>query len=46
MKIHQKQKDKIHIVELTGELDFHTSPNLRDHLHQVTNQKVEKVLVN
>ena len=46
MKINQKQKDGIHILELEGELDFHTSPNLRDRLHQFADKKIGKVLVN
>ena len=46
MKIHQKQKDETTVFELQGELDFHTSPQFRDKLHEVTDKQVPKVLVN
>jgi anti-sigma B factor antagonist len=46
MKINQKQKEGVHIFELTGELDFHTSPNFRDCLHQLMDKKAAKVVVN
>ena len=46
MKINQKQKNEIQIFELTGELDFHTSPDLRDKLHEALDKKIPKVIVN
>ncbi len=46
MKINQKQKNEIHILELAGELDFHTSPDLRQQLLAVMDKKVPKVMVN
>ena len=46
MKINQKQKDETRIFELSGELDFHTSPSLRDQLHDVLDKKSPKVIVN
>ena len=46
MKIHQKQKEQVQVFELTGELDFHTSPDLRDTLHEVIDRKIAKIIVN
>ena len=46
MKINEKQKSEVHIFELTGELDFHTSPHLRDRLHEVVSKKIPKIVVN
>ncbi len=46
MKIHQKQKEEVQIFELVGELDFHTSPGLRDKLHEVIDRKIAKIVVN
>jgi len=46
MKINQKQKNEVHIFELSGELDFHTSPSLRDRLHDVIGKQIAKVVVN
>jgi anti-sigma B factor antagonist len=46
MKISKKQKDEIHIFELSGELDFHTSPAFRDRLHELLDKQISKVIVN
>ncbi|HXV28663.1 MAG TPA: STAS domain-containing protein [bacterium] len=46
MKIHQKQKEEAQVFELSGELDFHTSPALRDKLHEVIDKKMGKIVVN
>ena len=46
MKISQKNKNEIQILELTGELDFHTSPEFRDRLHAVIEKQATKLLVN
>lgn len=45
MKINQKQKNEVQIIELSGELDFQTSPEVRERLHKVIEQ-FNKVLVN
>lgn len=46
MKINQKDKDGIQIIELSGEVDFHTSPDLRKLLQEIIEKKLEKVLIN
>lgn len=45
MKINHKQKDDIRVIELSGELDFHSSPLLRDLLQKILSEKVSKILV-
>jgi len=46
MKIQQRQKEEICIFDLAGELDFHTSPNFRESLHQAIDKKTPKIVVN
>ncbi len=46
MKIHQKQKEEVQVFELAGDLDFHTSPGLRDKLQEVIEKKLTKIVVN
>lgn len=46
MKIHQRQSGDVYVFELTGELDFHTSPDLRSKLQPVCEQPSHKVIVN
>ncbi|MBI3307149.1 MAG: STAS domain-containing protein [Candidatus Omnitrophica bacterium] len=46
MKINQKQKQDVQIFELTGELDFHNSPKLREELLKSLEKQVKKILVN
>lgn len=46
MKIQQKQKDEIQILELQGELDFQTSPELRVRLTKLMESPFKKVLIN
>ncbi len=46
MKIAQRQKDKVEYFELTGDLDFGTSPELREKLHQVFSRPSSKVIIN
>ncbi len=46
MKIQQREKDGICIFELSGDLDFHSSPELREKLHAMTDKQVPKVLIN
>ncbi len=46
MKIEKKQAGEIHIFELAGELDFHTSPDLRSQLQAVTDKPAHKVVIN
>ncbi len=45
MKISQKQKNEIQVIELSGELDFQSSPELRDRLQKII-EEFNKVLVN
>ncbi|MCB9800274.1 MAG: STAS domain-containing protein [Candidatus Omnitrophica bacterium] len=46
MKIQQKQKDDIQVFELDGELDFHTSPDLREKISAEVSKQNHKVVVN
>lgn len=46
MKISQKQSGEVHIFELSGELDFQTSPDLRHKLQTVSEKPSHKVIVN
>jgi anti-sigma B factor antagonist len=46
MKIHQRQKEGVSIFELSGELDFHTSPKFRDLLQEVIAKQVHFIVVN
>ena len=46
MKIQKKQTGDVQVFELAGELDFHTSPDLRSQLQAVTDKPAHKVVVN
>ena len=46
MKINQKAKNNVEVFELSGELDFHTSPELRDRLLKVLEKPMARILVN
>ncbi|MDD5217686.1 MAG: STAS domain-containing protein [Candidatus Omnitrophica bacterium] len=46
MKINQKKQNEIELFELDGELDFHTSPELRDKFQEVFQKQLRKVVVN
>ena len=46
MKINISEKENVNIVELSGELDFHSSPDLRDKLNAMTDKKDERILIN
>ena len=46
MKISQLQKDKIECFELTGDLDFGTSPDLRERLQKIFSRQSAQVLIN
>lgn len=46
MKIQIKKLDQgIHSIELDGDLDFHSSPDLRKELTKLIDQSVDKVLI-
>lgn len=46
MKIDQRSKNNIEILELAGELDFHSSPELRDKLQELVKKQAAKILIN
>ena len=46
MKINSKNQGDIQIVELEGELDYHSSPELRGKLGELTAKQASKILVN
>lgn len=46
MKISQRNQSKIEIYEIDGEVNFHTSPELREKLHESLAKQTERILVN
>ena len=46
MKIDHVQKNNIEVLELSGELDFHSSPILREKLQEILKKQTVKLLVN
>jgi len=46
MKIQSTSQGDIHILELSGELDYHSSPELREKLTELTVKQAPKILVN
>jgi len=46
MKLQQKQNGEIEIFELSGELDFHNTPQVRDKVHEVLSKQAKKVVFN
>ena len=46
MNIQSTSQDDIQILELSGELDYHSSPDLREKLTELTAKQAPKILVN
>ena len=46
MKIHLKEDKEIRIVEVSGEIDFHTSRELRDKFREILEKNCLRLLVN
>jgi len=46
MKIQLTNQGDIHVLELSGELDYHSSPELREKLTELTAKQASKILVN
>lgn len=46
MKIQSTNQGDIHVLELSGELDYHSSPELREKLTELTGKQAPKILVN
>jgi anti-sigma B factor antagonist len=46
MKIQSSAQGDIQILELSGELDYHSSPELREKLTELTSKQSPKILVN
>ena len=46
MKIQSTSQGDIQILELSGELDYHSSPDLREKLTELTAKQSPKILVN
>lgn len=46
MKITLKEDKNVRILEVSGEIDFHSSRELREKCQEILNQKCEKLLVN
>jgi anti-sigma B factor antagonist len=45
MKIQLTNQGDVHVLELSGELDYHSSPELREKLTELTVKQVPKILV-
>jgi len=46
MNINVTSQGDIHVLELSGELDYHSSPELREKLTELTAKQAPKILVN
>ncbi len=46
MKINSKEQQGVQVVEVSGDIDFHTSRDLREKFQQILNNKGAKLLVN
>ena len=46
MKVSVKSNQEVHILEVSGEIDFHTSRDLRDKFQELIDKKCQKLLVN
>jgi anti-sigma B factor antagonist len=46
MKINVTNQGDVHVLELSGELDYHSSPELREKLTELTGKQAPKILVN
>ena len=46
MKIQSTSQGDIQMLELSGELDYHSSPELREKLTELTTKQAPKILVN
>lgn len=46
MKINRKQNGEIEMFELSGELDFHNTPLVREKIQDVLQKQVKKVIFN
>ena len=46
MKIQVTNQGDVQVIELEGELDFHSSPELRSKLGELTNKQATKILIN
>jgi anti-sigma B factor antagonist len=45
MKIQTTSRGEVQIIELEGELDFHSSPELRNKLSELTGSQKPKILI-
>lgn len=46
MKVNCSVQNDIQVVEIDGDLDFHSSPSLRQTLNQLTEKKTPKIVIN
>ena len=46
MKVQLTSQGDIQVLELSGELDYHSSPELREKLTELTSKQASKILVN
>jgi len=46
MKVNEKNNGDVQILEVEGDLDFHSSPDLRDKIQTLIDNQTKKVLIN
>lgn len=46
MKLQQRQKADVKILEVSGDIDFYSSPDLRKTLHKLLEKEKTKLLIN
>lgn len=46
MKINTKEDREVQVLEISGEIDFHTSRDLREKFQEIIGKKCPKLLVN
>ncbi len=46
MKVNSSIQNNVQVVEIEGDLDFHSSPNLRQTLNQLADKKTPKIVIN
>jgi len=46
MDIHKRQRDAVAILDISGEIDLYNAPQIKDHLNQLIEDKIYKVIIN
>jgi len=46
MNIQKRRQSEVDILDIEGEIDFHSSPQVRDQFSQIMDQKDPKIIIN